>query len=208
MTSFIPCICSVLILTITSVHVVKGGSSGGTVYTRWGRKDCPGSAKLIYSGFAGGSYYTHKGAAVDPLCLPTDPQWGSHNSWKDGHRGLLYGAEYKGVPSDFVSHLVDHDVPCAVCETVGEKSVIVIPARTSCYSGWKTEYSGYLMSGNYDYEAGSVYSCVDRYPQTVIGGSPRKNGYLFYLVEGRCGSLKCPPYMDGWEITCVVCSKA
>ncbi|XP_062599192.1 uncharacterized protein LOC134260654 [Saccostrea cucullata] len=150
----------------------------------------------------------HKGAAVDPLCLPRDPQWGSHNNWKDNFRGLLYGAEYKGVYSDSVSHLVDHDVPCAVCETIGEKPVIVIPARTSCYSGWKKEYSGYLMSGHHGYQAGSEYSCVDQYPQTVFGGSPRKNGYLFYLVEGRCGSLKCPPYRDGWEITCVVCSKA
>ncbi|XP_062591209.1 uncharacterized protein LOC134253048, partial [Saccostrea cucullata] len=120
----IPCICSVLVLIIT---IVQGGSSGGPVYTRWGRKDCPGSAKLIYSGFAGGSYYMHKGAAVDPLCLPRDPQWGSHNNWKDNFRGLLYGAEYKGVYSDSVSHLVDHDVPCAVCETIGEKPVIVIP---------------------------------------------------------------------------------
>ena len=26
------------------------GGSGGVVYTRWGRSDCPKSAKIVYSG--------------------------------------------------------------------------------------------------------------------------------------------------------------
>ena len=31
------------------VQGMKGGSAG-TVYTRWGRSDCPKSAKMLYSG--------------------------------------------------------------------------------------------------------------------------------------------------------------
>ncbi len=30
---------------------------------------------------------------------------------------------------------------------------------------------------------------------------------LFYNVEAVCGSLPCPNYVNGWEITCVVCTK-
>jgi hypothetical protein len=49
---------------------------------------------------------------------------------------------------------------------------------------------------------------MDENPQLVQGGKNNKNGYLFYPVEARCGSLKCPPYKNGEEFTCVVCSKA
>ena len=31
------------------VQGIKGGSAG-TVYTRWGRSDCPKSAQMLYSG--------------------------------------------------------------------------------------------------------------------------------------------------------------
>ncbi|XP_061165092.1 short-chain collagen C4-like [Saccostrea echinata] len=183
-------------------------SPGGSVYTRWGRRNCPRTARLIYSGFVGGSHYSHHGAAVEPLCLPVHPQWRRHNGRTDAPRGFIYGAEYEVHRDVIFSHLHDHDVPCAVCETRRRKSVMVIPARTSCYRGWRKEYSGYLMTGRYTHPAASTYSCVDQHAQPAIGGHQNHNGYLFYLVEARCGSLKCPPYHNGWEITCVVCSKA
>ena len=69
------------------------------------------------------------------------------------------------------------------------------------------EYRGYLMAGKPGYKAGSMYTCVDGHPDTVHGGSANGNGYLFYIVEARCGSLKCPPYVNGRELVCVVCSK-
>ena len=63
------------------------------------------------------------------------------------------------------------------------------------------------MAGYHDHAAGSMYSCVDGNPDTLHGGKTNKNGRLFYLVEARCGSLKCPPYVEGREIVCAVCSK-
>ena len=79
--------------------------------------------------------------------------------------------------------------------------------RKTCYKGWKLEYQGYLMAGNYGHQAGSQYTCVDSHPDTLHGGKADKNGKLFYFVEARCGSLKCPPYVEGRELVCVVCSK-
>ncbi|XP_078681676.1 uncharacterized protein LOC144916423 [Branchiostoma floridae x Branchiostoma belcheri] len=51
------------------------------------------------------------------------------------------------------------------------------------------------------------YVCVDGQPETVPGGDANQNGALFYLVEARCGSLPCPEYVEGRELTCVVCTK-
>ena len=44
-------------------------------YIRWGNSTCPYGADTIYSGRVRGSWYDHQGAAVDPLCLPLDPQY-------------------------------------------------------------------------------------------------------------------------------------
>ena len=63
------------------------------------------------------------------------------------------------------------------------------------------------MAGYHGHAAGTKYTCVDSHPDTLHGGQTNKNGYLFFLVEARCGSLKCPPYVEGRELTCVVCSK-
>lgn len=82
-----------------------------------------------------------------------------------------------------------------------------VVARKTCYTGWTLEYHGYLMAGFYDHEAGTTYTCVDSHPDTLNGGSKSKDGKLFYLVEATCKSLKCPPYVEGRERVCAVCSK-
>ena len=63
------------------------------------------------------------------------------------------------------------------------------------------------MAGYYNHVAGSMYTCVDGNPDTLQGGHANKDGKMFYPVEARCGSLKCPPYVEGRELVCVVCSK-
>ncbi|XP_062573103.1 short-chain collagen C4-like [Saccostrea cucullata] len=176
------------------------------VYTRWGKKSCPSTAELVYSGFVGGSHYTHTGAAVDPLCLPKNPEWGKYKDGTDSYRAYVYGAEYEEVLHNNKLNLLEHDVPCAVCLLRGKSLSKVFPARKSCYRGWRLEYSGYLMAGYYGHNAGTMYTCIDENPDTVFGGHSNHNGYLFYAVEAQCGSLKCPPYVQGRELTCAVCS--
>lgn len=63
------------------------------------------------------------------------------------------------------------------------------------------------MAGYYDHNRASKYICIDEQPDTLPGGQVMKDGYLLYAVEGRCGSLPCPPYVEGRELTCVVCSQ-
>lgn len=61
------------------------------------------------------------------------------------------------------------------------------------------------MAGYHYNPAGSMYTCVDENPDTLHGDHENKNGYLLHSVEARCGSLKCPPYVEGRELVCAVC---
>ncbi|XP_066285843.1 short-chain collagen C4-like [Branchiostoma lanceolatum] len=186
------------------------GNGGSSVYIRWGRTTCPNDTdtSLIYDGIAGGTRYTHSGGGANYVCLPKDPEWGV---FTNGNQGTAYmqGAEYElgGGNNPFPgASLHNHDVPCAVCHVASRGSKLMIPARLSCPSGWTREYKGYLMTAHYT-QYRSEFVCVDGVPETRPGGHQNTNGALFYPVEASCGSLPCPNYVQGRELTCVVCTK-
>eukprot|EP00058_Branchiostoma_floridae_P013335 XP_002598823.1 hypothetical protein BRAFLDRAFT_74500 [Branchiostoma floridae] len=160
-------------------------------------------------GIAGGSHFTHSGGGANYVCLPKDPEWGV---FMDGNQGSSYmqGAEYQDAQfgnSPFQGASVyDHDVPCAVCHVASRGSKLMIPARLSCPSGWTMEYKGYLMTERYNHNR-SEFVCVDGEPETRPGGQGNVDGALFYPVEADCGALPCPNYVQGRELTCVVCTK-
>ncbi|XP_022110558.1 short-chain collagen C4-like [Acanthaster planci] len=191
----------------------NGRVSQGEIYIRWGRTVCPDHAgtELVYSGFAAGSHYIHKGGSVDFFCLPTDPDWAA--SYDDGwnSQSYLYGMEYEVSNFDPFSHenarvLHDHDVPCALCRLVDRGTQLLFPAKLGCPANWTEEYRGFLMSGHHSHEQQSEAVCVDHAPEVISGSHANRDGALLYIVEGACGALKCPPYISGREITCTVCS--
>ena len=159
------------------------------------------------------------GAAVNYLCLSPVAQWAKYTDAVDS-RAKIYGAEYETWNANtntkagaeqrsnffFGKSLVDDNVPCSVCRS-SRSSVLMVPGRNTCFNGWNLEYAGYLSSGAHTAAAATEYVCLDANPETVPGGFSDQNGKLFYLVEGICGSLECPPYVDGRELTCAVCSK-
>ncbi len=161
---------------------------------------------MCFSGFAGGTYYSHKAGPANTQCLPDRPIYANYTSGDQGG-AKIYGTEYHSShTSPNVKHLFNHDVPCAVCSSRSQRYTLMVPARNECHPGWKLEYWGYLMAQHYNFAAGS-YVCVDVDAVAAAGGHEDKNGYLLYLVESVCGSLPCPPYHDYWELTCAVCSK-
>jgi len=177
------------------------------VYARWGHKSCPGGgAQLVYAGRAGGSHYTHKGGGGNPqcICLPLDPKFYKTVSGAQD-LGYMYGAEYQRT-NGLVGNSHDTDVPCAVCYVPTRNTLYMIPAKYTCPSGWTTEYFGYLMSAHYNHHR-SQFSCVDYSLKSVIGSSHNHDGFLFYTVEGVCGSLPCPPYTQDKELSCAICTK-
>ena len=140
-------------LTSSSSHRQKrttSDDSGVVTYVRWGNDTCPPTASTLYSGVVGGSYYAHTGAAVDPLCLPQNPQYLLSQSGYQGY-AYLYGAEYH-VTGPFDQNN-GRNVPCSVCEVNGRTSKLMIPSHYECPTDWTREYYGYLMAGHSSFVA-------------------------------------------------------
>jgi hypothetical protein len=79
----------------------------------------------------GGNHYNNKGGGVNYLCLPSDPQNGKHQSFKNNG---LYGAEYQlfkdRQPSGMSLSLGNKEVPCAVCNRKRKSSLLMIPGES------------------------------------------------------------------------------
>ncbi|XP_052063605.1 short-chain collagen C4-like isoform X1 [Mytilus californianus] len=179
----------------------------GVTYVRWGKKKCPGNTDIVYAGQTGGNYYKNKGGGSNFLCLPSDPENGKEYSYaNDG----LYGSEYEihssTKPSGLSVSLAEKEVPCAVCRRKDKVSVLMIAGRKSCYKGWKSEYSGFLMSPHKIHNTAD-YICMDGEAEPLDNRSSNEEGALFYPVRAKCGSLRCPPYKDNTEVLCTVCTK-
>lgn len=158
------------------------------------------------TGYVATSFYSH-GGGVNYLCLPKDPEWPRGATRGCQSEAPLYGTEYEWKNSPVMpQNRHNQDVPCSVCEVTGRGQKLMIPGKQSCPSGWTREYHGILMSQRKTY-GGADYVCVDWAMQTIHGGHANTDGGLLYVVEAICGTLPCPPYEDGYEMSCVVCTK-
>ncbi|PIK38184.1 putative short-chain collagen C4 [Apostichopus japonicus] len=200
-------------LHTTSAHTELPSNRSGAIYVRWGHSECPPSASLVYSGIAGGAKHSSTGNGANYMCMPPDPVYDDPVSGVASVRAYIVGVEYQ---IDTFPNLVDrsyHDMPCAVCKSTSRFSKLMIPAKNTCPSDeWTLEYGGYLMAErSHASHQRSMYICVDRALQTLdrTHGSASARG-LLDLVESRCsssgGGLPCGPYIDGYELTCAVCT--
>ena len=101
----------------------------GVAYVRWGRRDCPTNAELVYAGRAAGSYYGHSGGGSNYQCIVENPK--NFDGFGAGtvDSSFIYGAEYEvwgNVPKASL-HLHDHDVRCAVCYVADRTAKIMVP---------------------------------------------------------------------------------
>jgi hypothetical protein len=156
-------------------------------------------------GYAGGGWYEDAGSSANTLCLPRDPIWGQYDDGVDESSATIYGAEFHTFQhrdtSFFGEHIYDHDIQCAVCRSTSHTTSVMIPARNVCYDGWTVAYSGYLMAGLHSYKGATEYICMDDNPEPEPDTQQTQDGHLFSFVEGRRGSLACPPYVNGRELT-------
>ena len=132
-----------------------------------------------------GSWYDHYGAAVDPLCLPPNPQYLKSQSGYQSY-ALLYGAEYQLHTSSPINHVTDRNIPCALCQAYGCTNKIIIPSHYECPPGWNTEYYSYLMAGYHGNKAATQFNCVDKSLEQIPGSGSNTNGKLFFTVEAQC----------------------
>ena len=188
-------------------------SSGGAIYTRWGKSSCPEveGTELVYSGITGGSYFTEPGGGANHLCMPKHPKYSKALTY----RGIVFGqAHVYGTEYDYPlqgSHR--HNAPCAVCYVSTRSTVYMIPAMYECPQTWTREYYGYLMTEfkgnrNTDIRGRSMYECVDEDQESLPGSQPNNLGALLHHVEADCNTgLPCPDYNNHQELNCVVCTK-
>lgn len=185
--------------------------SGGVSFTQWGRTTCPntGGTQRLYEGVVAGSAWNQAGSA-EYLCLHKEPQYLRTTPGVQVERAYLYGTEYRALQSPpAFSNLVHHDAPCAVCYTSTRSVKISIPGRTSCPPSWTREYYGYLMTDRFQHPSHNsrVPVCVDVNSESVPGSATARVHSLLLFIEVICSGLTCPPYSNGAEVTCVVCTK-
>ena len=185
-------------------------SVGGVSFTRWGRTTCPDTndTELLYQGTMAGSAWNEAGSA-EYQCLHQQPQFLQTTAGRQGERSRIHGTEYRALDSPpAFSDIVHHDAPCSVCYASTRIAKITIPGRTSCPPLWTMEYNGYLMTDKLDTNHRSrVPVCVDVNAETVPESAIATTTSLLYFIETTCTGIDCPPYADGSEVACVVCTK-
>ncbi|XP_071961192.1 uncharacterized protein [Antedon mediterranea] len=170
-------------------------------------------------GVMSGAPHNDNGSGTNYLCLPDQPRYKFTMAGYQITRGSITAVEFRESQKDFKPTKDLHGVnfPCAVCQAPRSVSLL-LPADTKCPIGWITEFSGYMMASRKD-ETRAEYVCVDKSP-SYIKGSDKPDGDAdwemasrLFLVEGRCnaeaavGGLPCPPYVDGYELTCAICTQ-
>ena len=179
-------------------------NTGGGVYTRWGSASCPSTSTLVYSGRAGGSFYSHAGSGSNYLCLPDDPEYYSGGK-ATSYPAFVYASEYEVWATELQSTIINQNVPCAVCSTP-LKAVLMVPAKITCPTGWTREYNGFLMASYWVAQA-KTFVCVDQNTEVVPGEAADHDGAAFYRSRlGDCFGLVCPPYDTTKDLSCVVCT--
>eukprot|EP00117_Sycon_ciliatum_P047156 scpid68756/ scgid33707/ len=179
-----------------------------TSFTRWGRSECPSSSTLVYSGWVGGAYHSDLGSGANPQCMPKTPTYGRYSDYQWG--GIMYPAVYKmqGQNEPWHAENTDRSATCAVCESRGRSTSIMMPGRNTCPDGWTREYYGYLTSANFNIDHRSMFLCFD---DQIEAGDDISSSYAthhLYVAAVDCrNSPMCPPYYNARELTCAVCSR-
>ena len=63
----------------------------GSVYPRWGHRECPSGATTLYSGYMSSAHYNHPGGGYNTLCLHPDGQLPQGANAGNQNGNLLYG---------------------------------------------------------------------------------------------------------------------
>ena len=176
-------------------------------YVRWGKSSCPSvtGTQLLYAGRAAGTFFQKNGGATNYLCMPETPEYTLRYTPGSQNYNEIHGAEYEHPTAG--TH--QHNVPCAVCYASTRVAVFMLPARTSCPTGWTREYYGYIMSSSTHWSdhRRTTFECVDKDQESLPGTQANTNGALFYNTEANCNGLPCPPYNNYKELNCAVCTK-
>ena len=194
-----------------STHAGSNGTAGGGIsYVRWGNSSCPSvpETSYVYGGIVASSHHRDSnGGGANHLCMPSEPDYiTSTPRTSNVVKALLYGTAYQ---DPLVTASSDRTVPCAVCLAGTRTTVLMIPAKISCPTGWTLEYFGYIMTERTsDLHRRSIYECVDVGLEAIPGTNGAGEAGLLGHTVASCGRLDCSDseYIENVEITCAVCT--
>lgn len=103
------------------------------MHVRWGRTTCPNivGTQLVYSGRAGGTFWSIQDGGAEKLCLPEQPQYLAGTTNIDQaipSSPHVHGAEYE-YSAGPNTNTFQRNVPCAVCHASARSSTVMIPAK-------------------------------------------------------------------------------
>ena len=171
---------------------------------------CPNvtGTELVYDGLTAGIHSSNQGGAANYICAVkgADAEYHPEATTQNSNHAALFGTEYE-THGQALADLLNHNVPCAVCEVSSRSKHIMIPGRYTCPDTWTVEYSGWLMAESFTHYR-TMFICLDKTPESLVGSTADINGALVYHVEADCGTgLPCPNYDATKELSCVVCTK-
>ena len=79
---------------LTCVLCTPPAKRESSVFTRWGRTQCPVGSQQVYNGFAAGSYHGYTGSGSSVLCMPHTAAYVDYSGLNQ-NGGQLYGYEYE-----------------------------------------------------------------------------------------------------------------
>ena len=157
---------------------------------------------ILNSGYADKSSAQHFGGGANYICLDKNPQWPDVTSAGSGAGNNIYGVEYWLI-TGFDYSFFNNDALCATCHVEGRGETLMIPGNRTCPHTWTKEYEGLLVSEDTNL---STYVCLDKNPEAIPGWGFYDEWSKFYILQAHCNPLPCPPYVNGYEIACVVCT--
>lgn len=166
----------------------------------------------IYDGVVGGSWTLETENGANYLCLPNNPTSFPFVSGLQSDRSRIRSVELHATSFPIFSHIERdsrHDLACAVCGVTSRSTVLTVPAWNTCPSeAWTFEYTGFIASQKFDHDTRSEYICLDGESHGIPGTSGDSAGGNIYITETVCttGGLPCGPYVNGYELPCVVCT--
>lgn len=175
----------------------------GSVFTRWGHRECPGDSEMVYEGIVAGAHHSHRGGGANPLCLTRDPKDAPDTQAGNNDHALLYGAEYEDAYGGAPAH-VNYDAGCAVCAYQGS-TTYDLWGKVACPADHEVLYVGNVMAEHHGHKKFN-YACVDEERQAHFKSNNADNNHArWYTVEYECGSIPCGPYDTNKEAACAKC---
>ena len=149
--------------------------------------------------------------AIDGVDMPgvVYTYWGKSSCHSENTKAIYSGTAISSLSgnnlclplSQHTPTLYHSEVPCSVCLALQHSTVLTIPAKVTCPTGWSTEYVGRLMTGS----SNGQFYCIDgMYNSTMKPSGDERAKAVFTQVNVDCnGSL---PEDCNSSLKCVVCT--